>query len=197
MTCAWPRPCARRGVALVASRVRVRGIRRGVAHCVAHGVAHVVAHVVAPVVALAITTGCVAPRTGAPRFTNPPTLSAPTGYTHVVAVPPGHRLVFVAGQVALDSTGALVGAGDVAAQARQVFEHLRRALAAERATFADVVKTTTYVTDAAHVATLRRVRTDYLDARHPPANTLVEVRRLARDEWLLEIEAIAAVPVAR
>lgn len=132
-----------------------------------------------------------------PRFTNPPELSTPTGYTHVVDVPPGHRLVFIAGQVALDSTGALVGAGDFAAQTRQVFENLRRALAASGATFADVVKMTTYVTDASQTPVLREIRTGYLHMAAPPANTLVEVRRLARDEWLIEIEAIAAVPVGR
>jgi enamine deaminase RidA (YjgF/YER057c/UK114 family) len=128
-----------------------------------------------------------------PRFIDPPTLSRPTGYSHVAEVPAGYVMVFIAGQVALDSTGALVGPGDFAAQTRQVFENLRRALAASGATFADVVKMTTFVTDASKTPVLREIRANYLDMNAPPPNTLVEVRRLARDEWLIEIEAIAAV----
>src|SRR3954470_15464167 len=66
----------------------------------------------------------------APRFINPPTLSTPRGYTQVVDVPAGSGLVSLSAQVALDSTGKLVGAGDFRAQAVQVFENLRRTLAA-------------------------------------------------------------------
>ena len=148
-------------------------------------------------IAAAVTLSACAMSHTPPRFTNPPALSTPTGYTHVVDVPPGHRLVFIAGQVALDSTGALVGAGDFAAQTRQVYENLRRALAASGATFADVVKMTTYVTDASKTPVIREIRTGYLNMAAPPANTLVEVRRLANEAWLIEIEAIAAVPVGR
>jgi enamine deaminase RidA (YjgF/YER057c/UK114 family) len=129
-----------------------------------------------------------------PRFLNPPTLSAPRGYSHVVEVPAGDRLVYVAGQVALDSAGRLVGAGDFRAQATQVFENLRRALAAAGATFGDVVKLNYYVVDAARVPALREVRDRYINTAAPPASTLVEVRRLFRDDVLLEIEATAVVP---
>jgi enamine deaminase RidA (YjgF/YER057c/UK114 family) len=127
----------------------------------------------------------------APRFINPPTLATPRGYSHVIEVPAGNRLVFIAGQVALDSAGRLVGAGDVRAQATQVFENLRRALAATGATFADVVKLNYYVVDAAQVPVLREVRDRYINAAAPPASTLVEVRRLFRDDVLLEVEATA------
>ncbi|MFL5578565.1 MAG: RidA family protein [Gemmatimonadaceae bacterium] len=130
---------------------------------------------------------------GAPRFTNPSSLPPGRGYSQVVEVPAGSRLLFVAGQVALDSTGALVGAGDFRAQARQVFENLGRALAAEGATFADVVKLNFYVLDVAQLPALRAVRDEYVNRRAPPASTLVEVRRLFRDDVLLEVEAIAAV----
>ena len=129
----------------------------------------------------------------APRVANPPSLPPARGYSHVVEVPAGNRLLFVAGQVALDSTGALVGRGDFRAQARQVFENLRRALAAEGATFADVVKLNYYVLDASQVPALREVRDQYVNTAAAPASTLVEVRRLFRDDVLLEVEAVAAM----
>ncbi|HEY9015300.1 MAG TPA: RidA family protein [Gemmatimonadales bacterium] len=127
------------------------------------------------------------------RYINPPTLVKPNGYTHVVLAPDG-RTAYIAGQVALDSTGQLVGAKNFEAQARQVFENLRRALASVDGSFDDVVKTTTFVTDAKHVPALRELRARYLGAVHPPANTLVIVSALARPELLIEIEAVAVVP---
>ena len=75
------------------------------------------------------------------EFINPPGLTRPTGYTHVV-VSADHRTAYVAGQVAFDSTGMVVGVGDFQAQAEQVFTNLRLALASVGASFADVVKTT-------------------------------------------------------
>ena len=132
------------------------------------------------------------------RYINPPGLVKPSGYTHVVLSADG-RTVYVAGQVAFDSTGRVVGAGDFAAQAEQVFGNLQRALASVGATFADVLKTTTYVTDVAHIPALREARGRYLDSAHPPANTLIAVAGLARPELLLEIEAVAELrtPVKR
>ena len=127
------------------------------------------------------------------RFINPPGLVKPTGYTHVVLSADG-RTVYVAGQVAFDSTGQVVGGTDFRAQAEQVFANLRRALAAAGAGFGDVVKTTTYITDLAHSPVLREIRAKYLDPTHPPANTLVPVATLARPELLLEIEAVAVLP---
>lgn len=129
---------------------------------------------------------------GAPtvRRINPPTLSTPTGYTHVVEAS-GGRTLYISGQVALDSTGALVGAGDFRAQTTQAMENLRRALAAGGATFADVVKINWYVTDATQVSVVRDVRARYITADRLPASTFVAVRALARPEWLIEIEAVA------
>jgi enamine deaminase RidA (YjgF/YER057c/UK114 family) len=75
-----------------------------------------------------------------------------------------------------------------------VFENLRRALAAGGATFRDVVKLNYYVVDAAQVPVLREVRDRYVNTAAPPASTLVEVRRLFRDDLLLEVEAVAVVP---
>lgn len=127
------------------------------------------------------------------RYLNPPGLPPARGYTHAVEVPPGARLIFISGQVPLDSTGALVGAGDFTAQARQVFRNLDTALRASDATFADVVKLTFFVTDVTQLPALRTVRDAYVNPAAPPASSLVEVSRLFRDGVMLEIEAVVAV----
>src|SRR5918992_1643989 len=129
---------------------------------------------------------------GGPRYVNPPTLVKPNGYTHVVVAPDG-RTAYIAGQVASDSTGQLVGGSDFRAQAERVFQNLRRALAGVGGSLDDVVKTTTFVTDEKHVALLREIRLKYLDAAPPPANTLVVVSSLARPTLLIEIEAVAVL----
>jgi enamine deaminase RidA (YjgF/YER057c/UK114 family) len=131
-------------------------------------------------------------QSGEARYINPAGLSKPTGYTHVVLAADG-RTAYIAGQVALDSTGALVGAGDFRAQAERVYANLRIALASVGATFSDVVKTTTYITDVGNVATLREIRGKYLDPARPPANSLIPVATLARPDLLLEIEAVAVL----
>ncbi len=116
------------------------------------------------------------------------------GYTHVVTG--SGRLVAVSGQVALDERGEVVGVGDPAAQARQVFENLRRCLAAAGAGFGDVVKLTYYLTDVAHLPAIRAVRDELLGADRLPASTAVQVVALVRPELLLEVEALAVVEQA-
>ena len=130
----------------------------------------------------------------APAFINPPGLSTPKGYTHLVDVPAGTRLVIISGQVAFDSAGRVVGEGNMTAQATQVFENLKVALAAAGATFNDVVKLNTYLTSMAKSQAYRDVRDRYVSPKNPPASTTVEVQRLFRDEFLIEVEAIVAVP---
>jgi reactive intermediate/imine deaminase len=120
-------------------------------------------------------------------------MHAPTGYTHVVEVTAG-RPVYISGQLALDSDGKLVGPGDLRAQARQVFENLRLALADVGATFDDVVKLNYYLVDISQIATVREVRADYLDDDRLPASTAIQVARLLREDLLIEIEAVAVIP---
>lgn len=127
------------------------------------------------------------------RFINPPTLSTPPGYTHVVEIAHG-RTAFISGQIALDQSGNVVGSNDFRTQAQQVFENLKAALGTVGADFTQVVKLNMYVVDMAQLPILREVRDHYINTEHPPASTLVEVRRLAREEFLLEIEAIAHLP---
>ncbi|MYW02511.1 RidA family protein [Streptomyces sp. SID3343] len=113
------------------------------------------------------------------------------GYTQVVTGP--GRLVVISGQVAADEHGTLVGEGDPGAQARQVFENLRRCLAAAGATFDDVVKLTYFLTDVAHLPAIRAARDEFVDVTRPPASSAVQVVALFKPEYLLEIEAFALV----
>ena len=124
------------------------------------------------------------------RYINPPTLARPMGYTHVVEAS-GARTFYISGQVALDDSGNIVGEGDMGAQARQVFENLHTALRSVGASFKDVVKLTYFVVDMSQMQAVREVRNQYIQPEYLPASTAVEVRRLAREEFLLEIEAVA------
>jgi enamine deaminase RidA (YjgF/YER057c/UK114 family) len=129
------------------------------------------------------------------RFLNPPTLSKPPMYSHVVeAIGPG-RIIYIAGQLGLDVEGKLVGAaGDFRAQAKQTFENLKLALAAIGANFDDVVKLNNYLTDIAHLAILREVRDQFINIAAPPASTTLQISALARPGALIEIEAVAMLP---
>ena len=123
--------------------------------------------------------------------TNPEGMHQPTGYAHVVEAQPG-RVAYISGQVALDRAGDLVGAGDIVAQTRQVFENIKIALLAIGADFDDVVKLNYYAVDVSRLAEIREVRNEYLTI--PPASTFVVVKGLVRPELLIEIEAIVAPP---
>ncbi|MDQ0993925.1 RidA family protein [Streptomyces sp. V3I7] len=130
-------------------------------------------------------------------MSEPTRIPAPDGvapaaqYSHVVTA--AGRFVAVSGQLALDEDGELVGEGDPAAQARQVFENLRRCLAAAGASFADVVKLTYFVTDMAHMPAVRAARAAHIPDDRLPAATAVQVASLVRPEFLLEVEALAVV----
>jgi enamine deaminase RidA (YjgF/YER057c/UK114 family) len=128
------------------------------------------------------------------QFINPKDLNVPGGYSHVVTIN-GGKTVFVSGQVALNTKGEVVGKGDLRAQATQVYENLKIALAAGGSNFADVVKMNTYVVSykPTDVTILREVRSKYITKDKPPASTLVGVQALAREDFLIEIEVIAAV----
>jgi reactive intermediate/imine deaminase len=127
------------------------------------------------------------------KRTNPPTLSKPTGYTHIVEVSGPARTVYISGQIAFDTDGKIVGAGDMKAQAEQVFKNLEIALTAAGAKFADIVKMNTYITDMSKAQAVRDVRARYFGDM-TPASTFVQVAGLVRPELLLEIEVVAVVP---
>ena len=123
------------------------------------------------------------------RYHNPSGLSKPNGYTHAVEAG-GGRTLYVSGQVSLDASGKVVGAGDFEAQTRQVFENVKAALAAAGASLAQVVKITVFVTDLSGVAAFRKLRNEYFP-KDPPASSMVKVAGLVLPELLIEIEAIA------
>jgi len=98
--------------------------------------------------------------------------------------------VYVAGQAPVDEDGNTVGPGDIEAQTRQVFENLRRCLEAAGVRFEDVVKLNVYSTDLdAHLSTIGAFRATHFS--EPVPSTTVQVSRLVRPEWLVEIEAVA------
>lgn len=142
------------------------------------------ASVLIPVLAFAQARGPQVKRT------NPPELSKPTGYTHIVEVTGPAKTIYISGQIAFDKDGKLVGEGDMNAQATQVFKNLQAALTAAGATFADVVKMNSYITDMSKAQAVRDVRARYFtDAM--PASTFVEVKGLARPGLMLEVEVVA------
>jgi enamine deaminase RidA (YjgF/YER057c/UK114 family) len=129
------------------------------------------------------------------RFLNPENLVRPPTYSQVVEIAGPGRMVFIAGQIGVDPEGKLVGAsGDFRAQATQVFENLKGALAAVGATFDHVVKLNNYMIDVANQPVLREVRERYLNMAAPPVSTTVQVVRFVRAGALLEIEAVAVIP---
>lgn len=124
---------------------------------------------------------------------DPETVAPGNGYSQVVSIPAGSRLVWLSGQVPVAPDGTLAPAGDWEAQARQVFRNIGAALEDAGAGWADVVKFTYFVTDAAGLPTVREVRDEYVNTERPPTSTAVRVAGLIRPEFLLEVEAIAAV----
>ena len=126
---------------------------------------------------------------------SPATLPPPVGYSHIAKVNKG-TMIYLAGQVSSDASGALVGEGNFEAQAERVFANVKLALEAAGATMADIVKMNIYLVAEVgqdEVPKMRAVRDRYVNKEKPPASTLVVVSRLARPGWLLEIEAIAAL----
>ena len=123
-----------------------------------------------------------------------PGMSEPVShFTHVVRA---GRIVFVSGCVATDGQGRVVGGNDVVAQARQVHENIKRCLAAAGATLGDICKVTVFLRNINDREKVNAIRREYFGA-HRPASTLVEISRLVRDDYLIEIEATAVLPERR
>ena len=123
------------------------------------------------------------------EFTAPP---APNGFSHAAIVAAGSRLVHTSGQVAIDADGGVPDGWE--AQTRLVFRNLGDVLASAGAGWADVVKLTFFVTGVDALDVVRRVRDEFVDVARPPASSLVRVAGLFRDDLLIEVEAVAAIP---
>ena len=118
-------------------------------------------------------------------------------YSQAIRVRPG-ELVYVAGQVGVDNDGNLAGDGSIAAQTRQTYENIRGILESVGATFSDVVEFTTYVVGRDSVQPFMAARADVFPTLYPngdyPPNTLLVIEGLVREEFLVEIKAVAALP---
>ena len=119
----------------------------------------------------------------------PTGLYRPPTYSPVVKA---GNTIYIAGQTAMDVSGSLVGKGDIKAQVAQVFRNIMTALASVGASYTNLVKVTTYLTSAANIEGYRTVRSQFL-INDLPASTLLVIKGLAREDMLVEIDAIAVV----
>ena len=130
------------------------------------------------------------------EFINPPGTfnPIPRGFSHVVKVSNPGALVFIAGQAPMDENAQVISPGEIEPQARAVFEGAKRCLTATGATFDDVVKMVVYLVNLRdnHTA-FRKVRAEYVHETKRPVSTMIEVKGLALDGMLVEIDLIAAV----
>mgnify|MGYP001043446757 CR=1 FL=1 len=116
----------------------------------------------------------------------------PPTYHQAIKVTGAQTILFLSGQVAYDERGNPSHRGDFVGQAREVFRAIRAQVEAGGGTLANVVKLTTFLTDVRHRADLLPVREEFF-GKKMPASTLVEVSHLAHPDWLIEVEAIAAI----
>ena len=125
------------------------------------------------------------------RFSNPPGMTKPATYSHVVEVSGPHRIVYLAGQTGVDANGKV--AQGFRAQAVQVMENIKTALASVGGDFDHIVKVTSYLTDLeANADVFREVRASYFPNKAAlPASTLLQISRLASPSYLLEVEVVA------
>ena len=129
---------------------------------------------------------------------NPGVAHRPVGrYSHIFRVEAG-ELLFIAGQVALDREGKLVGKADAAAQTRQVFQNIGRLLESAGASFGNVVEFTTYLVGRESIQPFLDARTEVFSEAFPngdyPPNTLLVISGLVSEDLLVEVSTVAALP---
>ena len=112
-------------------------------------------------------------------------------YSNALIVEAG-RLLFISGQGPVDARGDVVGVGDPRAQVRQVFANLQALVEAAGGSLADIVQLTAYLRDMSYRTIITELRKELLRAPYPTA-TMFEINKLAFDEWLVEISAVAAL----
>lgn len=159
------------------------------------------------IIAISASMGCTRSQTAAEKgkaegrmkgkisYLNPDGLHRNPAFTHVVAVSGNVRTVYVGGQNAVTASGAIVGKGDIGAQAEQIFKNLQTALAAADAKLEHVVKWTVYAVQGHHPGPALAVFGKVWGNRpNPPTISVVTVAGLANPDFLMEIDAIAVVP---
>jgi 2-iminobutanoate/2-iminopropanoate deaminase len=151
----------------------------------------------------AVTTACLflslisLSQTNTPMIAlkNPSSVAAPKGYSQVAIIDLGScQMIILSGQVPLDIHGNLVGQDDVAKQTEQVFINIKNIVSELGGTMDNIVKLGVYMTDVSQIQSFRDVRNKFINSKTPPASTLVEVRKLFRDDVLIEVEATAIIP---
>ena len=125
---------------------------------------------------------------------NPAMIAAPvSNYSHVARIEVADTaFIYVAGQIALDPAGVLVGENDIAAQTEFIFQQLETILREAGGTLRDIYKTNIFVTDMSHFQTVAAIRNRYF-AVEPPVATFVEISKFVKEGLLIEIEAQAAI----
>ena len=127
----------------------------------------------------------------AKEIIKPANMSQPTGYSY--AVKKSGTPVYIAGQVALNGEGKIVGEGDAAAQTEQVFANIKSVVEACSGTMADIVKINVYVTDISYRPAIAAARSKHFPDGQFPASTFVVISSLAQPQFLVEIEAVAMI----
>ena len=127
---------------------------------------------------------------------NPSGVAVPFGIFSNAAWQPEGRVLHIAGQVSVDEDWNLVGKGDMEVQTRQILQNIQRILQSVGGNMADIVSVIVYVTDMAPLMDVHKVRADFFE-RPYPSSTLVEVVGLVKPEYLIEISAIASIPLNR
>jgi 2-iminobutanoate/2-iminopropanoate deaminase len=129
-------------------------------------------------------------------FVNPPSVHAPKGYSQAAVVDLGTcKMVILSGQVALDTTGKLIGGlFGFSKQAKQVFTNIKNILESQGGKMDNLVKLNFYVVNLNQLATLREIRDNFVNTRNPPASTLVQVKGFFREDILLEVDSTAIIP---
>ena len=129
---------------------------------------------------------------------NPSAAPQPLGAYSLAAQVTAGKLVFLAGQVGVDRNGTLAGSGDIKSQTRQVFENLGKVLEGVGANFSNVVEFTSYVVGRSSLQGFMEARSEIFPSIFPnadfPPNTLLIVDGLVREELLVEVKAVAALP---
>jgi enamine deaminase RidA (YjgF/YER057c/UK114 family) len=131
------------------------------------------------------------------KIVNPDALGKPMGQYSQITRVKASEFLFIAGQLAGDKDGNIVGADDFDRQCRQVFANIEAALTSQGATWANVVQFTTYLVHAQDIAKfmafrLREFPRIFPSGAYPP-NTLLIVDRLVQEPFLVEVQAIAAL----
>jgi enamine deaminase RidA (YjgF/YER057c/UK114 family) len=129
------------------------------------------------------------------KYINPPAMMQSRAFSQAALVTQPAGMLYIGAQTPTDGTGAIVGRGDIGAQTEQVLRNIDECLTAANAKREDLVSWTINVLEGQDVMAPANIGMRWLGERtHPPLNSVVFVSRLGHPDWLLSIDAIAALP---